>query len=199
MTSFCFGIISCWLIDNKLELKLFLFFKSSTVILFFFAIDHSVSPGLTTYISSFNSAGTFNWSPTFIVVVNKSLISISSWTDILYSLEIDHKLSPFFTVYIVYISSPGSSVIGGDVGGKIGLGNFSSWPIYIVLPWILFSCFILFGVVLNAVAIEYKVSPFFTMYVFGVVCSDFRNNFWPTSMVSVTRLLISFNAWTVML
>ena len=70
---------------------------------------------------------------------------------VLYSLAIEYKLSPLFTVYVVM-----SLVVDGSL---------SLSPIFSVLLVKLFNLLISSTVVLFDNAIEYKLSPFFTIYV----------------------------------
>ena len=74
----------------------------------------------------------------------------------------------------------------------------SSWPIVRVFDGRLFSCFSLSTVVLNLLAIEYRVSPFSTMYVVVDVVLGTRI-VWPTDKRFDVRLFNCFNSSTVVL
>lgn len=81
----------------------------------------------------------------------------------------------------------------------LSLGNFSTWPILRILLVKLLILFSSSTVVLYLLAIEYKESPFFTIYV------DSGNNALgifsncPVDRILDVKLLILFNSSTVVL
>ena len=95
------------------------------------------------------SLGNFSIWPILRILLVKLLILFSSSTVVLYLLAMEYKESPFFTVYV-------------DSGNN-ALGIFSYCPVDRILDVRLFAFFNSSTVVLLAIAIEYKVSPFLTM------------------------------------
>ena len=80
----------------------------------------------------------------------------------------------------------------------------SVWPTDMMLVFRLFNSFMLFTVVLYLFAIEYRVSPGFTIYVFVVVGDSIYSivgifNIWFIDKLSFIKLFNSFILFTVVL
>ncbi len=113
-----------------------------------------------------DTPGISSSSPIFIIVFNKLFAFIKSFTFMLNFLAIEYRLSPFWTLYVMLlVLLSGVSVLFSFI--------FKICPILNVFDVRLFNLFNSSTDRLNLCAIEYKVSPFCTVYVSSSVCSSF--------------------------
>lgn len=194
MISFFYGIISVWPILNTSEVKLLIILIWFILTPNLLAIDQRLSPFWTTY--KFEVLLSLMLSLLFVVgnvrtwpIVNMSFVklfsSLKRSTEIPYSLAIEYSESPLCTTYV--FSSISSPVLSTSPGIS------RTWPTVNISLVKLFNFIMALGVVLYLLAIEYKVSSFFTMYVvlklgLTVIVPEFGIwRIWPTYIVFPTK------------
>ncbi len=82
-------------------------------------------------------------------------------TVVLNFLAMEYRLSPFFTIYILLVL--GADGLVGTIFEVAGIFNF--WPICKLVFGKLFNIIMAEAVVLYLLAMEYRLSPLFTVYV----------------------------------